>query len=183
MTLRGIRVEYTRVTRKLKDYRSIVEIMRTSFPPEERIPIWVLHLLSRKKNVNFNAWYDNKELCGITYTIESEKVIFLLYFAVNAQLRSKGYGSRILEEIKKTAGKKEILINVEKPDECAENNMQRVRRIAFYERNGFYRSGFDLRIGGTDYLVFSTSEIPDRKEFSNIIKKYHFGQIQMTDIS
>ena len=106
-----------------------------------------------------------------------------MLFRSNAKLRSKGYGSRILEEIKKTAGKKEILINVEKPDECAENNMQRVRRIAFYERNGFYRSGFDLRIGGTDYLVFSTSEIPDRKEFSNIIKKYHFGQIQMTDIS
>ena len=100
-----------------KDYRSIVELMITAFPPEERIPIWALQLLSMKRNVNFHAWYDNKEFCGITYTIESEKMIFLLYFAVNAQLRSKGYGSRIIEEIKKIAGKREIILNVEKPDE------------------------------------------------------------------
>ena len=175
-------MEYTRVTRKLKDYRSVVELMLTAFPPEERIPIWLLNILSKKRNVNFNAWYDNKELCGITYTIESEKMIFLLYFAVNAQLRSKGYGSRIIEEIKKIAGKREIILNVEKPDEDAENNAQRVQRIAFYERNGFYQSGFDLCIEGTDYPVFSTNVVSDKKEFGNIIKKYHIGKIQTTDI-
>ena len=132
--------------------------------------------------MNFNAWYDNKELCGIIYTIESEKMIFLLYFAVNAQLRSKGYGSRIIEEIKKLAEEREIILNVEKPDEYAENNSQRVQRIAFYERNGFYQSDFDLRIEGTDYLVFSTNIAPDRKEFNNILKKYHIGKIQMKDM-
>ena len=176
-------MEYTRVTRKLKDYRSVVELMLTAFPPEERIPIWVLNILSKKRNVNFNAWYDNKELCGITYTIESEKMIFLLYFAVNAQQRSKGYGSKIIYELKQTAGDREIILNVEKPDQSAENNTQRVQRIAFYEKNGFYQSGFDLRIEGTDYLVFSTNAVPDKTEFSSILKKYHIGQIQMTDMS
>ena len=109
-------------------------------------------------------------------------MIFLLYFAVNAQQRSKGYGSRIIEEIKKIAGEREIILNVEKPDEHAENNAQRVQRIAFYERNGFYQSGFDLRIEGTDYLVFSTNVVSDRKEFNSILKKYHIGKIQMKDI-
>ena len=175
-------MEYTRVTRKQKDYRSVVELMLTAFPPEERIPTWILYLLSRKKNVNFYAWYENREFCGITYTLESETMIFLLYFAVNAQQRSKGYGSRIIHELKQTAGGRDIILNVEKPDQCAENNMQRVQRIAFYERNGFYQSNFDLRIEGTDYLVFSTNAVPDRAEFSSILKKYHIGQIQMTDM-
>ena len=175
-------MEYTRVKRKQKDYRLVVELMRTAFPPEERIHIWILNLLSKKKNVNFNAWYDNQEFCGITYTIESEKMIFLLYFAVNAQQRSKGYGSQIINELKKTAGGREIILNVEKPDKSAGNNVQRVKRIAFYERNGFYQSGFDLRIEGLDYLVFSTSAVLDKMEFSNILKKYHIGQIQMKDI-
>ena len=174
-------MEHIRVTRKQKDYRSVVELMITAFPPEERIPIWVLHLLSRKRNVNFHAWYDNREFCGITYTIESEKMIFLLYFAVNAQQRSKGYGSRIIHELKQTAGGREIILNVEKPDQSAENNAQRMKRIAFYEKNGFYQSGFDLRIEGTDYLVFSTNALPDKEEFSSILKKYHIGKIQMTD--
>ena len=125
-----MKIEYTRVTRKLKDYHSIVELIITAFPPEERIPFWLLYLLSKKRNVNFNAWYDNGEFCGITYTIESEKMIFLLYFAVNAQQRSKGYGSRIIHELKQIAEGREIILNVEKPDQSAENNMQRVQRIA-----------------------------------------------------
>ena len=175
-------MEHTRVIRKQKDYRLVVELMRTAFPPEERIPIWVLNLLSKKRNVNFNAWYDNGEFCGITYTIESEKMIFLLYFAVNAQQRSRGYGSRIIHELKQIAEGREIILNVEKPDQFAENNTQRVQRIAFYEKNGFYQSGFDLCIEGTDYFVFPTNAVPDKTEFSKILKKYHIGQIQMTDM-
>ena len=171
-------MEYTRVTRKSKDHRSIVELMQTAFPPEERIPVWILELLARKRNVNFNAWYDNSELCGVTYTIESEKMMFLLYFAVNAQLRSKGYGSRIIEEIRKIAGDREVILNVEKPDESAGNNTQRIKRIAFYKRNGFCQSDFDLRIEGTDYLVFSTNATPNREEFDGIVKEYHIGAVQ-----
>lgn len=171
-------MEYTCVTRKQKDYRSVVELMQTAFPPEERIPIWMLNLLSRQRNVNFYAWYDDREFCGITYTIESETMTFLLYFAVNAQQRSKGYGSRILHELKQSVGNKAIILNVEKPDPAAENNAQRVQRIAFYERNSFYQSNFDLRIAGTDYLVFSTSTAPNKAEFSSLLKKYHIGQIQ-----
>ena len=174
-------MEHARVTRKLKEYRSVVDLMLTAFPPEERIPVWVLNLLSRKRNVNFNAWYDNQQFCGITYTIESEKMIFLLYFAINAEQRAKGYGSQIIRELKQTAGGREIILNVEKPDQSAENNGQRVQRIAFYERNGFYQSSFDLRIEGTDYLAFSTNAVPDKTEFGSILKKYHIGKIQMTE--
>ena len=174
-------MESIRVNRKQKDYRSVVELMRTAFPPEERIPVWVLDLLSRKRNVNFNGWYDDREFCGITYTIESEKMVFLLYFAVKAQRRSKGYGSRIIHELKQIAGDREIILNVEKPDQSVENSAQRVQRIAFYERNGFYPSGFDLHIEGTDYLVLSTSAVPDKAEFSRILKNYHIGTIRMTD--
>ena len=72
--------------------------------------------------------------------IESEKMIFLLYFAVNAQQRSKGYGSQIIHELKQVARGREIILNVEKPDQSAENNTQRVQRITFYERNGFVKA-------------------------------------------
>ena len=36
-------MEYTKVTRKQKDYHSVVELMLTAFPPEERIPVWILN--------------------------------------------------------------------------------------------------------------------------------------------
>ena len=84
--------------------------------------------------------------------------------------------------MKQIAGDREIILNVEKQDQSAENNTQRVQRITFYEKNGFYQSGFDLCIEGTDYPVFSTNVVSDKKEFGNIIKKYHIGKIQTTDI-
>ena len=176
-----MKMEYTKVTRKQKEYRSVVELLHSAFPPEERIPIWALNLLSKKRNVNFSAWYDNREFCGITYTIESEKMVFLLYFAVNASQRSKGYGSRIIHELKQIAGGREIILNGEKPDQSAENNAQRVQRIAFYERNGLYQSGFNLHIEGTEYLILSTNAVSDKTEFSSLLKKYHIGKIQIAE--
>lgn len=59
----------------------------------------------------------------------------ILYLAVNDKIRSKGYGSRILQEIKGRAHSRSIVLNVEKPSVNAENNAQRISRIAFYEKN------------------------------------------------
>ena len=46
-------MENIRVTRKLTDYRSVATLMLTAFPPEERIPIWMLNLLSKQRWENF----------------------------------------------------------------------------------------------------------------------------------
>lgn len=165
------------VNRKLKEYREIVDLMKSAFPKEERIPVWWMNLLAKKNNVDFTAFYDEDEFCGITYTIETERMIFLLYFTVSEKFRSSGYGSKILTQLKENAPQKEIILDVEKPDIKADNYNQRIRRIAFYKRNDFYVSDYTLSIAGIDYQLLSTRKSPDIHEFEKIISKYRMGTI------
>ncbi|WP_455655054.1 GNAT family N-acetyltransferase [Phascolarctobacterium sp.] len=166
------------VKRNLKDYQEIADLMKEAFPDNERLPIWWLLLLAKTKNVNFNAFYADGRFCGLTYTLETESVMFLLYFAINEQERSRGYGSQILKQLQAVVAAKEIIINVETPDTAAGNYEQRVRRIIFYERNDFYLCDFMLSIAGIDYTVMSTKKEPNINEIQNIIKKYYIGKLK-----
>lgn len=57
--------------------------------------------------------------------------VYVEHFAVRADIRGKGIGGRMFEELKKQAGGRPVVLEVELPD----NDMAR-KRIAFYERHG-----------------------------------------------
>jgi ribosomal protein S18 acetylase RimI-like enzyme len=63
----------------------------------------------------------------------------VLYLAVDGSLRGKGYGSRVLSQIKAEKPGQRTVLNIEPLDEKAPNAEQRRKRLAFYERNGFQR--------------------------------------------
>lgn len=107
-------------SRKLNEYKDVCRLMRTAFPQNEQIPMWLLRVLAFRKNVNFRVFYEDDQLCGILYTAENDKYIFVLYLAVNDQIRSKGYGTKILDWLKQSTGKI-IVLNVESLDPSAEN--------------------------------------------------------------
>ena len=167
-----------RVTRKIKEYREIVGLMKSAFPPEERIPVWRLNILAKADGVHFTAYYDNGLFCGITYTIETDSMKYILYFAVNDKIRSNGYGSRIISQLKEELPHKEIILHVETPDSAAANYRQRLRRIAFYEKNNFFHCRYKLLIDGMEYCVLSTERDSNRAEFQKIISRYRIGRIE-----
>ena len=84
-------------SRKLNEYKVVCRLMKTAFPQNEQIPMWLLRVLSFRKNVNFRVFYDDNQFCGVLYMVEDNKYIFVLYLAVNDQIRSKGYGTKILD--------------------------------------------------------------------------------------
>ena len=84
-------------SRKLYEYKDACYLMRTAFPSNEQIPMWLLRVLAFRKNVNFRAFYDDDQFCGVLYTAEDNKYIFVFYLAVNDRIRSKGYGTKILD--------------------------------------------------------------------------------------
>lgn len=70
-------------SRKLNEYKDVCCLMRTAFPQNEQIPMWLLRVLAFRKSVNFRAFYDDEQFCGVLYTAEDNKYIFVLYLAVN----------------------------------------------------------------------------------------------------
>lgn len=162
-----------KVTKKLKDYKSIIEIFDVSFPDEEKFPIWFLNTMALRKGFDFTAYYDEETLAGISYTIESETQIFLFYLAVNPAARSKGYGSQILEILK--SKNKEVVLNIEPLDENSANFTQRKRRVEFYNKNGFTLSDYKINDGSNIFSVMTTEKELNPETYKKTLSRLFFG--------
>ncbi len=90
-------------------------------------------------------------IAGLLYTIENDRYCFILYLAVNPEMRSGGIGGEILDCAYARAGVKIIVLNVEPSDSAADNYEQRKRRIAFYARHGICETGYGFSMDGVSY--------------------------------
>ena len=162
-------------SRKLNEYKDVCRLMRTAFPPNEQIPMWLLRVLAFRKSVNFRVFYDDDRFCGVLYTAEDNKYVFVLYLAVNDRIRSKGYGTKILDRLKQNT-EKIIVLNVEAINSSAKNALQREKRISFYNRNGIFDTGCKFIDEGETYSVL-TSDIEqfDSKEYEMLLSRFSFG--------
>ena len=156
----------------MTDYALILEIYRNSFPEIERFPIWLLRIMSHLNGINSIAFYDENNLCGFSYFLVNKKTVFVLYLAVNAKIRSKGYGSQIITWIKEKYPNRDIFLNVEKPDENAQNNHQRMKRIEFYQRNGIFDTNQSFDYEGVTYSILCTNKYFSEKDYNENLMSY-----------
>lgn len=171
MALRAIPVSY-----RNSNYKRVCRTMIEAFPETERMPMWVLRLLARRKLTKFNVILDEENFCGILYTVENRKYVFILYLAVSEEVRSKGYGSQILDFVKKNANGRNIVLHVEYPVANAENAKQRASRMRFYARNGILDTGYFFGEGDEKYAVLSSdvTEI-DIESYKSLLRYMTFG--------
>lgn len=170
-----MKLEIKNVSKALPEYRRIINLMKNAFPKEEQYPIWLLKLWNLKRDVKFWAYYQKEEFCGISYLVHHEEMIFVLYLAVDDQVHSKGYGSAILKTLKEKFNGKNITLNIERLDTRAVNYEQRVKRLNFYKRNGFYDTEYTITDRGETFLTLSTSDSFSVDDFKSVLKKLTFG--------
>lgn len=154
-----------------KDYSVCKALQRRAFPKEEQYPFWQLRLMTLKKGVRFSAFYDGVLFCGIAYTASTERVMYVLYLAVDDRLRSQGYGTKILDLLQAENPEKDIVLNVEPLDERAKNYEQRKKRLAFYGRNGFSDTGYRMTDVTGEYCILSNSERFSVSDYKKAISK------------
>ena len=144
-----------------------------AFPREERIPWWLLMCNARRRGIGLTAWLENDTFCGMTASVTTEDVHFLLFFAVAQPLRGQGCGSKILTRLRQDYPA--VTVNVEPLLPDAPNLAQRKRRFAFYEKNGFLDTGYHVwEIGGM-FRVLSTRQALDVPAYKRIFKKLTLG--------
>ncbi len=136
-------------------WRSVMALMKTSFPREELVPLSLLQVMTLRKGVSFLAFYDAETFVGTTYLVEFRSFLFVFYLAVSPSVRGKGYGSRILEWIKSRSEGKNIAIDVEALGNG--DNIMKLRRIEFYRREGITDTGYRLMDNGVKYMILSSS--------------------------
>lgn len=163
---------------KLTETKKLAKAKRLyykAFPREERLPWWVLRLMTAQKDAKLTAYDHGNEYWGFTHTTATDDVLFIMFFAVEDDLRGKGCGSAILEHLKQHNPGKTIILNVEPLDDAAENAMQRVQRMHFYEKNGFHDTGYNIAEVGGVFRVLSTKPVLDVDAYLRVFRKLSFG--------
>ena len=158
-----------------KELSEAKRLYHRAFPKEERLPWWVLRLMTLRKDVKLTAYYCGEDFIGFTHTTATKDVLFVMFFAVNEHLRGKGYGSAILEYLKMHNLGKAIILNVEPLDDHAENAQERVMRMSFYKKNGFYDTGYNIAEVGGIFRVLSTKPILDKNTYLPVFRKLSLG--------
>lgn len=132
---------------KEHQWPQIKEIYLEAFPKRERKPYCSLrHSVKREKAVVMTASEEGR-LLGFTVLIPYQDMVMVDYLAVSSKIRSKGTGSYIMEQVCKQFSDKKVVLLIERLDDTADNQEQRIARRKFYLKNGFTSS--DIFISGT----------------------------------
>ena len=96
---------------------------------------------------------------------EYQSMLYLAYFAVRCDCRSKGAGSQALRKLIDEKKDRRIVVEFETPPGCEMNDMA-ARRKAFYLRNGFYETGWYTFYDETEFEIACTSASFDIEMFN-----------------
>ena len=146
-----------------------------AFPKKERMPFFMMVAMSKLWNTDFLSFYDGDTLCGFIYLAHTRKIVFVMFFAVDKRLRSKGIGSAILQEIQKRYPKKKIVISIEPCDETAPDIEIRKRRKDFYLRNGYRETGYVIKLAGVIQEIIITNGEFNKTQMRNFFALYSNG--------
>lgn len=110
----------------------------SSFPIEEQRPIESIErLIAGEERFDAQALLHDGRCIGLLTSWQFDTFIYIEHFAVAPKLRSSGYGSKALREFIDTRALP-IVLEAEPP-----TDPMAIRRIGFYERNGFVLYDYD----------------------------------------
>lgn len=157
---------------KYKD--KLEELYLSAFQKEERFPFWILEDCSKEDNSDLYAILDNYKFVGMCYIVNCDGAYYLMYLAIQDELRNKKYGSKTLEDLKEKY--KTLFLSIDKPtDEIS------IKRKNFYLRNGFYDTNKYYEDTGVLYEVLCTNNQYEITE--NIMQKRYTNMTSNTELS
>lgn len=161
---------------KESQWAQIKEIYLEAFPKRERKPYFILrHSVKKKKAVVMTA-AENNQLLGFAVLIPYQNMVMVDYLAVSSKIRSKGTGSYIMENICKHFTDKKIVLLIERPDDTAANQQQRLARRRFYLKNGFTSSDIFITGAGGDMEIMNYGGMVSREDYMEL-QKYTLGNL------
>lgn len=157
-------------------WEEIRNIYVEAFPKRERKPFWVLrHSVKRRKIQIFIETIKNA-VQGFVVVIPFRNMVMVDYLAVSAKIRSRGTGSRMLQDVCQRFGGKKVVLLIERLEDQAENKDQRIARRKFYLKNGFTSSNIFITgtSGSMEVLNYGGTVTPE--EYISL-QKYALGAL------
>lgn len=125
-----------------------------AFPKNERRSFTEL-VENRLGGTEVFCFYDGKTFVGMACLLNSSDISHIIYLAVDESLRGHGYGSKALELLHNSKPGRKIMVDIEVPDEQAENAGQRRMRKKFYLRAGYTETPVKYEWRHENYEILS----------------------------
>lgn len=153
----------------VSERRKIKELYKNSFPPEERAPYFLLERMTKNDRGRMLAAREGGTFVGFVYLVCYSDMVYLFYFAVEADKRGQNYGSRILKVLQEKYRGKRLFLAREQLDPAADNYRQRVKRHEFYLKNGFKDWTCKIKEASVVYDVMGIGREISAKEYEDLI--------------
>lgn len=167
-------LKVNKVTKDSEDLRTVKTLYESAFPKNERIDLNFIQANSESDTeaLEMLAVYDGELFVGFVIVLNADDLSHILYFAVDEKLRSKGYGSQILQSVHNSRPGQRFVADVEKPNDKSDNNEQREKRIRFYCRNGYKMTDAGYSWNGEDYVILACNGDVSQEEYMAFWKRY-----------
>lgn len=155
--------------------KEVKALYQEAFPEDERFPFALLQLQSLRSSWEFVAYQDGDQLVGFSFVVTNDCYAFVLYLAVNSGARGRGYGGQILSRLKRFYAEKEMVLNIEPLDDQTDNQTQRQKRLAFYEKNGLALTGYQMTTDKQTFAIMSQSGQLNVAKYQEVLKNLSLG--------
>ena len=127
------------------------------------------------------CFYDGETFVGMACLLNSPSISHIIYLAVDESLRGYGYGSRALDLLHQSKSGKKIMVDIEVPDEQAENAEQRKKRKKFYLRAGYEETPVKYEWRQENYEILSFGGQISEAEYDGFWEDLHAQAEQQND--
>lgn len=157
---------------RAKDYRRIKKLYKEAFPRSERVSFLVIKLRVRQGRVQLWNLVDDGKWTGFCCTIQAEGIVYIFYFAIDAALRGKGYGTKALKAILEHYKGDRVFLALEDWRESADNAEQRIKRHNFYLHCGLEDLPYKIKEDSVVYSIMGVGGKVEPEEYKELINKY-----------
>lgn len=140
------------------DMNFILDLYQQAFPEEQRKPFSVIERKAAMGSMEMLVIKEENQRVGLAITAMEDSLVILDYFAISEKWRGQGDGSEALMLLQALYEDRQFFLELEEPDENAENQGQILRRRSFFLKNGMHETGIRIRVSGIAKAIWATQE-------------------------
>jgi GNAT superfamily N-acetyltransferase len=165
-------MELREITKVSEDKAVLEEINTEAIPDNERTSLDDLFATGMDGNLEVLGVYEENRPVGFFVVRKYKNTRYLAYFAIKAECRSKGIGSKALALLINRYPNCQIVVEFEAPRKDAKENDMTVRRRNFYLRNGFHETGCFTFYDGVEFEIACSRPIFVEQEFEGFVEYF-----------
>ena len=152
-----------------QDLDQIHELYLTAFPSNERKPFPVILQKCEEGSMEILKIENNAgDFIGLVIMILFHDLAILDYFAIDENMRNRGFGSQVLSLLNERYADKRMILEIENPDVPSDNTPERIRRKSFYLRNHMVLMPFKVDLFGVEMLILTNGKPVTFEEYHDI---------------